>query len=210
MLKAMEKRPEDRYLTAEEMADDLKRFLEDKPIQAKPASLLQRAAKWSRRHVAVVWSLVFVFLTASVLMAIATAAVMRERSRTKAALERAETSAQLAKDAVDDMYVNFAEEWIRNQVGLSDTERSFLEKAATFYAQMPVDLEASPAAQVGAAKTLRRLSEARRKLGQVGEAKDAIDQAIAILEALHARSPASRTVDSRLELAECYLSLERH
>jgi tetratricopeptide (TPR) repeat protein len=50
VLKAMEKRPQDRYTTAQEMADDLQRFLEDRPIRARRPSLLQRSLKWGRRH----------------------------------------------------------------------------------------------------------------------------------------------------------------
>ena len=36
MLKAMAKEPADRYATAQELADDLRRFLDDKPIRARP------------------------------------------------------------------------------------------------------------------------------------------------------------------------------
>ncbi|HEV3202473.1 MAG TPA: serine/threonine-protein kinase, partial [Bryobacteraceae bacterium] len=42
VLKALEKSPADRYATAQELADDLGRFLEDKPIRAKRPSLWQR------------------------------------------------------------------------------------------------------------------------------------------------------------------------
>src|SRR5207244_5865295 len=48
--KAMEKKPEERYGAAKDLADDLRRFLEDKPILAKPPTLALRAKKWSRRH----------------------------------------------------------------------------------------------------------------------------------------------------------------
>src|SRR5262249_47185633 len=50
VLKAMEKTPAARYATAGDLADDLRRYLEDKPIQARPPTLPQRAAKWARRH----------------------------------------------------------------------------------------------------------------------------------------------------------------
>ena len=43
VLKAMAKNPAERYATAQELADDLRRFLEDEPIRAKRPTLLQRA-----------------------------------------------------------------------------------------------------------------------------------------------------------------------
>ena len=52
--KAAAKEPESRYATALELADDLRRFLEHKPIKAKRPSLLDRTLKWARRHVALV------------------------------------------------------------------------------------------------------------------------------------------------------------
>ena len=56
VLKAMAKNPAERYDTAQELADDLRRFLEDRPIRARRPTLVQRAAKWSRRHKPIVWS----------------------------------------------------------------------------------------------------------------------------------------------------------
>src|SRR5207248_2878304 len=52
--KALEKNPADRYATAQELADDLRRFLEDRPIQAKRPSLAQRGRRWGWRHRALV------------------------------------------------------------------------------------------------------------------------------------------------------------
>jgi serine/threonine protein kinase/Flp pilus assembly protein TadD len=56
VLKAMEKNPAERYATAKEVADDLRHWLEDKPIRARRPTLVQRTRKWVRRHQAVVWS----------------------------------------------------------------------------------------------------------------------------------------------------------
>jgi eukaryotic-like serine/threonine-protein kinase len=50
VLKAMEKEPSARYHTARELADDLRRFLDDEPIHARRPTVLDRAVKWSRRH----------------------------------------------------------------------------------------------------------------------------------------------------------------
>jgi tetratricopeptide (TPR) repeat protein/tRNA A-37 threonylcarbamoyl transferase component Bud32 len=50
VMKAMEKAPEERYATAKEMAEDLRRFLADEPIRAKPPGLGQRLGRWARRR----------------------------------------------------------------------------------------------------------------------------------------------------------------
>ena len=48
-LKAMAREPADRYPTAAAMADNLQRFLEDRPILARRASLAERLWRWRRR-----------------------------------------------------------------------------------------------------------------------------------------------------------------
>jgi serine/threonine protein kinase/Tfp pilus assembly protein PilF len=58
VLKAMAKEAAERYQSAQELADDLRRFLEDRPIRARRPSLPQRARKWARRHRPMVWSTV--------------------------------------------------------------------------------------------------------------------------------------------------------
>ena len=44
--KAMEKNPADRYATAKELADDLRRFLADEPIWARPGWAGSTSGKW--------------------------------------------------------------------------------------------------------------------------------------------------------------------
>jgi WD40 repeat protein len=53
VLKAIEKDPKDRYATAEALAEDLRRFLDDEPILARRTGVIERAWRWSRRHQAV-------------------------------------------------------------------------------------------------------------------------------------------------------------
>jgi WD40 repeat protein len=49
-LKCLCKEPSGRYLRADELADDLRRFLDGRPIQARPIGLGGRAVKWLRRR----------------------------------------------------------------------------------------------------------------------------------------------------------------
>jgi serine/threonine protein kinase/tetratricopeptide (TPR) repeat protein len=50
VLKAMAKEPGDRYPEAEALAEDLRRFLADRPILARRSSLIEQAWRWSRRN----------------------------------------------------------------------------------------------------------------------------------------------------------------
>ena len=49
-LKCLEKDPRRRYAAAQELADDLRRYLEGQPIQARPISQLNRGWRWAKRN----------------------------------------------------------------------------------------------------------------------------------------------------------------
>jgi WD40 repeat protein/serine/threonine protein kinase len=65
VLRATAKDREARYQNAQELADDLRRFLDAKPIRARRTARLQRVRYWARRNpgVAVLTTVVFVLLT---------------------------------------------------------------------------------------------------------------------------------------------------
>ncbi len=50
LAKALKKRPEERYQTVASLADDLRRFLADQPVVARPDSWAYRTGKFLRRH----------------------------------------------------------------------------------------------------------------------------------------------------------------
>jgi eukaryotic-like serine/threonine-protein kinase len=64
LLKTIAKKPEDRYATAQELADDLGRFLQDEPILAKRPTWVRHVQKWTRRHLAAVLTGVIIFVVA--------------------------------------------------------------------------------------------------------------------------------------------------
>ncbi|MAT15943.1 MAG: hypothetical protein CMJ46_11820 [Planctomyces sp.] len=49
-LKGLEKNPDRRYRTADDLVEDLERFQSGKTVHARPAGWMRRCAKWSQRH----------------------------------------------------------------------------------------------------------------------------------------------------------------
>lgn len=61
--KALAKDPARRYVTAQELADDLRRWLAGEPIHARPVPLVERAWLWAKRKPALAASLAILALT---------------------------------------------------------------------------------------------------------------------------------------------------
>src|SRR5262249_9358226 len=49
-LKALRKDANERYATAQELADELDRFLHDEPVRARPLSRVEKIHRWCRRN----------------------------------------------------------------------------------------------------------------------------------------------------------------
>jgi serine/threonine protein kinase len=105
VLKALEKDPADRYATAKELADDLRRYLLDEPIRARRSSLVQRARKVARRHPGVTVTAAVAVIVGLLLgvagLAVSNHRVRQEQTRTQGALKQAEDEKAIAKAVRD-------------------------------------------------------------------------------------------------------------
>ena len=84
--KALEKDKGRRYASAANLAEDIRRYLEDEPIAAKPPSAAYQLQKFARRHKALVVGVAAVFLALLAGVVASTREASRARSAEKSAL----------------------------------------------------------------------------------------------------------------------------
>ena len=126
---AMRKEPERRYVSADQFADDLKRYLKGLPVRAHPDSATYRTIKFMRRHAAaVIAGGVFVFAFVAGVVGITAGLIMARRER-----DRARESFRQAREAVNQFFTRVTEERLLNQPGLYPLRKTLLEDAQQFY-----------------------------------------------------------------------------
>jgi WD40 repeat protein len=100
-LKCLEKEPGRRYGSAEALAEDLGRWLDGQPIQARPVSRLERTVKWVRRRPALA-AVLAALAVATVGTMISLAALLGVARRAeREALDAADRENRLKLDAVE-------------------------------------------------------------------------------------------------------------
>jgi len=146
VLKALGKEPAERYSSARELAEDLQRFLEQRPVLAQRPTSAERLRKLARRHPSLVGAglLVLVLLTVGSLVSVilirgeqertikehhrAEEAYQRERQRA----EEAEARFRLARRSVDEMF-RISQEELADRPGLEGMRKRLLWSVLSYY-----------------------------------------------------------------------------
>lgn len=170
VLKALRKEPADRYATAQEMADDLDRFLDRRPILARRPTPVERVRIWLRRHPSIVGVGVVALLLLSAASMVSTALVRREQSKTlsehrkvesaylreRQHAEEAEARFRLARRSVDEL-IRVSEEELARRPGMEGLRKRLLASALAYYREFIEQRRNDPDAQAELRDTTRRV-----------------------------------------------------
>ncbi|MBI1314753.1 protein kinase [bacterium] len=142
-MKCLEKDPARRFESAAALADELRRYLDGKPILSRPISRTARLLKWCRRNRILAGA---IFVTATGLLfggvSLAVAYVKTEDARiavekslgeTKQAQELSEASFQDALEAVNQFFTHVSEDRLLNEPGSQELRRELLDLARNYY-----------------------------------------------------------------------------
>jgi len=191
ILKAMEKDPAERYATAQEMADDLRRFLLDRPIQARRAGRMERTWRWCRRNRAVA-SLLAAAVVLSTGLAVLALLLWDRQRQTEAALKQAEDQRQVAETRRLVAEANFQQVCVL----LSHAPRtsrllpqSAREKTLSLYERFIKEPGPDPAERLLMAQMYSKLAEVQHVAGKHAKAVQSYRKAINLLQQLRAQFP---------------------
>jgi serine/threonine protein kinase len=192
ILKAIAHEPAHRYKSAADLAGDLQRFLDDRPITARRVSAIERLWRWSRRNraVAALTTSTFVLLVLFAVVA-TTGYVSTTRER-----QRAEATSVLALEALDNIFQQFAPErtatasgalivgdtgeeiTVPAQPALSKEAAALLEHMLAFYDRLAEQGGDDARLRRKVAEANRRVGDIRQRLGDYEESKAAYLRAI--------------------------------
>ena len=212
MLKATAKEPESRYATAQELADDLKRFHDNRPIEARRPTLAERAARWSRRHY---WAVSRAIALSLALLLMIALAFFNMQQRVAKQQQRAERNMVMALHTMDQLYRQFADEagfapdaagdhQVRIAQSMTPQTEKFLSTVGHFYEGFTAANRDDPTIHVVTAYT--RAGECRILLRKYAAAEEAFKQAIFFAEELLSESPDSVLYQAWLARAQTGLA----
>ncbi len=213
VLQAMSKSRDSRYQTAQELADDLDRFLQGKPTLARRPTIVDRTAKWMKRHRSLVALSALFLVTISLVSTLAAFKVSREQERTKAALAEAEQNlAQAnanftqARRVVDRFGIQLADQ-LQTTPGTERLRQQLLIETLRYYREFAAQIDGQFDVQDQLAMTYLKSGVVTAKLGADRKAMAEYQTAQQILEKLLQEDPTNTHLRSQLALSRNNMAL---
>lgn len=184
-LKCLEKEPARRYPGAAELADDLRRYLDGRPIVARPIGPAGRFWRWCRRNPVVA----ALAATAIALLFAALAATSIGYVRTSRALVQRDWSDRQARAAFDEFFTTVAEDTLMNQPGMQPVRRELLDKALRYYRRFLAERRGDPTIGDEVGKALFRVALVTEEIQSPEAALPTYREALEMQRSLAAAAP---------------------
>jgi tetratricopeptide (TPR) repeat protein len=201
----MAREPEDRYASAQEFADDLQRFLEDRPVLARRPSPAVRAARWARRHRRAVIAAVAMLVLSLMGLAIGNVLLWRARQQTNAALREAEAQRRRAQENFRKALQGAARILMQldpkpGGPGLRGEElhRAIEEQGLRFFQQFIDEDSTDPAVRLESAQAYRLMMNVYCSRNDLPRTEAMIAKAFALLEGLVEQYPSEEVYQKEL------------
>ena len=188
-MKCLEKDRTRRYETANGLAMDLKRHLNNEPVVARPPSASYRFQKLARRHrVALATGCAFALVCVAGFVGVLWQWRRADfNARAEASQrQRAEANFRDAREAIDRMFIRVADE-LADQPRMEHIRRKLLEDALQFYERFLQQKGDDPSVRQGAALAYLRVGNIYDKLGQHDKGVAPLEQGVAMMEDLARR-----------------------
>src|SRR5262249_47687006 len=137
-LKCLEKEPGQRYASAQDLAEDLRRFQAGEPIVARPIGPVGRTVKWARRR-PVVASLLAGLVLAGVGLLGTTVWALNERANAQTALERVSNEKEETNKALVKLGITCADLGNLQQLQGNTTAEKIYEEAIRVWTKLHAD-----------------------------------------------------------------------
>ncbi len=218
-LKCLAKEPARRYPAAGALAEDLRRYLDGRPIQARPAGALERAWRWMRRHP---WRAAALVLLAVLAVGSTGAAFYIQGQRQIAVQARgeAEEMLQLSMETIRDVVFDMREQ-LADRPALDELHQGLLQTAKQGVDRITQTSKHSDAGPIAALIHLQQgdlergqgnLETAQEQYRRGHEIAEAVRQAgpqnggalVALREAHHMLGDMKRGMGKRTEAREDY------
>ena len=214
-LKCLEKSPDNRYQTARELADELRRVLGGAPINARPIGRVERGWRWIKRNprVAVLTASIAILLIAVAVLSVVGFTISKrqqiiaeETAKREGQLRsQAEENLLLAEKAVDSYLTRVADDDRLKQSDFNKLRIELLETAVPFYEQFATQKPNDPQSEANQANAYARLASIHGRTGQQEKSFAEYDRAIAVETKLAAQFP--QVAVYRRDLADHHLDL---
>jgi serine/threonine protein kinase len=198
ILKAMEKNPADRYATAGDLAVDLRRFIDDRPIAARRPSLASRTSKWARRH----WAIVRVLFASVALgiigLSVSTVLLTSAYRQSAERQSQAESNLDIAVDTIDRLLARVASD--ADMHGQLHHAEQLYADAAAAYDRVLANTN-DPTFVLKAANSRAQLAEVFKEAGRHDRALHEAERGLQLLQMLSsAANVREREMEGRAKL----------